>query len=180
MYAIIPPDFEYNINSFHTYKYDNLSDSKTYKFYILAKDKQALDIEFTNDVLNKNPSQAITVYEYSDRYEKIELNKFNEKFDYISNLNTFILTFNVGKYYSPYPVKYVAFEIKPYCNMGSVNITAIVNNAEGYKYNLYNATQFYLKTLLKNRVYKFHISAKYNQIVEFELNKSDSSDIDYQ
>ena len=64
--------------------------------------------------------------------------------------------------------------------MGSVNITAIVNNAESYKYNLYNATQFYLKTLLKNRVYKFHISAKYNQIVEFELNKSDSSDIDYQ
>ena len=179
LYAIIPPDFEYNINSFTTYKYDNLSDSKTYKFYILAKDEQTLDIEFTNDIFNENPSQTITVYEYSDRYEKKELNKFERKFDYISNLNTFILTFNVGIYYSPYPVKYVAFEIKPYCSMGSVNITANVNNAEGYKYYLYNETQLYLKTLLKNRVYKFQISAKYNQIVEFELNKSDSTYIEY-
>lgn len=180
LYAIIPADFVYDINSFNTYKYNKLFDSKLYKFYILAKDKQTLDIEFTNDIINKNPSQAITIYEYSDRYEKKELNKFNEKFDYISNLNTFILTFNVGKYYSPYPVKYAAFEIKPYCSMESVNLTAIVNNADGYKYYLYNATQLYLKVLLKKRVYKFQISAKYNQIVEFELNKSDSSNIDYQ
>ena len=179
LYAIIPPDYENNIYSDITFHYKALSNPYRYKFYIPAVEKQTLDIVITSDEkFDIDISQEVTLYEYSSRTEKIELNKFNRKFDYLPYLNAFILSFDVG-YYSVDPVKWVAFEILPFCNMTSVNLTATIKNQEGYVYDLTNNTELYFRNLIKSRKYKFYIYAKYTQSVELFLNKSDSTNIDY-
>ena len=175
LYSIIPPDFEYNIISDTNYYFKNFSNLYIYKFYIPAKEKQTLDIEFTNDEkFEFNPLQNITLYEYSTRYEKKELIKWDRNFDYISSLNYFILPFGVGHYYFNYPINYVAFEIKPFSNMTNVYLKATLKNKEGYAYDLINDTQIYIPTFIRERTYRFYISAKYNQSLELELTKSDS------
>ena len=180
LYAIIPPDFVYNIYSDITYHYETLSNPYTYKFYLSAQNNQILDIELAyNEIFDIAPTQEITIYEYSSRYKKVDLHKFIEKFEYNSYLNTFLLSFDVGVYYSPFSVSYVALEIKPPCNMTSVNLTVNKNDAEGYIYDLTNNTQFYLRALIKRRTYKFYISAKGNQSVEYELTKLDSLTMNY-
>ena len=156
--------YEYDLNIGSSLFFEELSTSYFYIFYVSVKFPSTIDIEFSKSDSLSNSSQSITISELSNRASSSTLRWNSYNLIYNSSTNSYSISYIIN--YSS--CKYLAFEILPYYQMSQAYVK-VTNNPKVYEYDLTSNSEKYCSKLYESYIYKFYITAKYNQKVEFKL-----------
>ena len=116
--TVISPVYEYELSDSVSKYFSILYPGCIYKFYISTQYDQILDIEFSKNDSKSTSYQYITIYEYSSESSRFELSRKNHSLSYDSTKNAYLYSY----YVSQVSTSYLAFEIRPYYEMTSVNV----------------------------------------------------------
>lgn len=164
---ILNSDYEYDLMSGKSKFVDTLDKKKSYKFYISAIYNHKVYIKFTKSDSSSTSYESIKIYEYGDRNgtRLIGWTSYNY-LSYSSSTNSYSYTYLV--FYEG--CKYLAFEIHPLYSMYSAYVEATFI----YEYDLTIGSSIHFNVLSTSYIYRFFISAQYNQKINIEFQKNDS------
>ena len=163
-------DLIYESSKFIQYLINNLP----YRFYVKAKYQQKIYLEFDVSSSYISKKQLLNVIEYSDNNSKKKLSNITKEFYTVDSYS-----FSIDKLYlkEPYIVSkpktnYIAFEIRPLCDLKSI----IVNSAVKENYPEFDANEgssTYLGYIKANQMIIINLYTRFNTTLNIEFRKND-------
>ena len=161
--------YKYDLTSGSPKYFDALTTSYIYIFYVPAKYPQIANIEFKKSDSLSTTSQSITISELSSRTSS-NIKWESSNLNYDSSKNSYSISYKID-----YPnCKYLAFEIYPDKRMDSTYVKATVNSPV-YDYDLTSGSLEHYSSLSDTIIYKFYITAKSGQKVDYKLTSFSSN-----